>query len=138
MKLRERIIIFFSATFALLTLLFVVDLQYDFGYNGQGLLFPTRHARVEIIETGGGVETLMKSYQPRVSTDGTTSEQNVPVKPPEPHDPFDDLAKLAFPVDGTSSEFIKSSVVVVVFENRDRQPMLADILVGMDSEEGYV
>lgn len=140
MKLRERIIIFFGVTFALLTLLLVVDLQYDFGYSGPHLIFPTRHARVEVVETGGG-------FQTRFGTDGTpageaSAVENAPVKPfdqpPKQHDSFEDLEMFAFPVDGTSSEFLKSSVVIVVFEERDRQPILADLLADMGSEEGYV
>lgn len=132
MKLRERIVICFSVTFVLFTLLLVIDYQFDVGYSTQRLFLPLRHGRVYVGDTEpDGEKSVFKSFQDRLVVDktGGTSKGSSSINGTRNavHDSFSDLSVFAFPLDKTSI-LRTNPVVIYVFEDRNAAPTLADLI----------
>lgn len=137
MKLRERVIICSSITFVLFTLLLFIDLQFDIGYTGHRFLLPTRHGRVEMLESMvDGDRSIFRNFQNRFGGGGGGGEytaenvvsEGTSVKVTEhvAHDPFTDLEPFANIND--TSDLTGNTVVFVVNEDRKMEANLAMLL----------
>lgn len=138
MKLRERIIICFSVTFVLLTILLVIDLQFDFGYTGQHFLLPARHGHVYSGDTVlDGERSIYKKFQNRFGDEKAVEEQlpsstenmknlQYSNETIEGHDTFMDL--ILYAADDKTSQNMNNLIVIDLMENRTNEASLIDLM----------